>query len=160
MTRRNLYVFALWFPLMLLVAISIGEALLKKAGWHQMSPAAGYLLLSGAMGGIQYLLFAAAITWRFARMDVDFLQRLSWVLPIMFFPLCILGLWVFFETSLMHNRQALTADPKQVQQDMLAFCIRLGMYSGAAGYAYVAFTHALVRGLSSMGLLLEEKEAI
>ncbi len=155
MKLRRFYAFALWLPLILLVAVSIGEAALRQLMAHEMSAATGYVLLFGVMGGIQYLLFTAAVTWRFARMDEAFLKRISWVMPIMFFPVCIVGLWIFFEVALLHASQALTVSPERGQQDVLAFCIRLGMYAVLVGYAYVVCVHASARGLRHMGLLEE-----
>lgn len=156
MTRRHLYLLSLWLPLMLLVVISISEAILKNFWWHQMSPALGYFLLSGMMGGLQYLLFAAGITWRFARMDIDFLNRMSWVLPIMFFPVCFMGLWVFFQLAEMQALRADIHNNERAQQDILAFCIRLGMYSVAGGYLYVGITHLLASLLIRAGFMQEE----
>ncbi len=156
MKRRNLYLLALWLPLMLVVLISVGEASLEHFWWHSMSTATGYFLLSGMMGGIQYLLFAAAITWRFATMDVDFLTRISWVVPLMFFPICFVGLFIFFQLAEMHAHHEQALATERVQQDMLAFCIRLGMYSVLGGYVYVGIMHLLAGLLSRLDLLEEE----
>lgn len=153
MTYRHLYVFALWLPLMLLVLISVGEAMLKQFGWHEMSSATGYFILSGVMGGIQYLLFAAAITWRFASMDEDFLRRVSWAMPMIFFPICFVGLWVFFQLAHKHAIQEQVLSVEHVQQDILAFCIRLGVYSVLGGYVYVGCTHGLAWALNKCGLM-------
>ncbi|MBY0406349.1 MAG: hypothetical protein K2Q01_01555 [Rickettsiales bacterium] len=156
MTRRHLYVIALWLPLLLVVFVSVGETFLEKFWWHEMSSATGYFLLSGMMGGIQYLLFAAAITWRFAGMDEDFLTRISWVMPIMFFPLCIVGLWVFFQLADLSARHDPVYNLEHPKQDLLPFCLKLGMYCVGGCYAYVAAMHLLARTLWRYGILKDE----
>lgn len=156
MTRAHLFLFGLWLPLMVIAIVSIGEALLKQLWWHEMSRATGYLLLGGMMGGIQYLLFAAVVTLKFHRMDADFLARLSWVMPIMFFPICFVGLWVFFQLAeLAANReQYFTA--QTIQDSILATSVRFAAYGVAGSYLYVACIHGLGKLLKWLGLMRED----
>lgn len=154
MTRRHWYVLCLWFPLILLVVISLGEGILRRFWWHEMTYTSSYILLSGVIGGIQYLLFAAALTLGFAGKPRDVIYRMSWVLPLMFFPVCFVGLWMFQQHAEMHAlAQAYITD--RTQQDILGFCIRLSMYAVGVGYVYVAGSHGLIWLLSRFGLVKE-----
>ncbi|NBO17735.1 MAG: hypothetical protein EBV03_00625 [Proteobacteria bacterium] len=153
MTRRHWYLFALWLPLIVLSIVSIGEALLATFWWHQMSRATGYLILAGMMGGIQYLLFAGFITWKFHGMSSDFLAKLSMVLPLMFFPVCFFGLWVFFQSAeLSANKEDYYTDVT-VQDSIMAASVKLGVYFVAGCYFYVACVHILGWVLEQLRLI-------
>lgn len=158
MNRENLYLFALWLPLIVLAIISIGEAYLKHFWWHQMSRATGYYLLGGMLVGIQYLLFAAMITWWFHKMPASFLRKLSWMLPVMFFPICFVGLWVFFQFAEMQANDLEYYTTDENQENILRTAIRLGVYSVIGSYAYVLAVHAFEGLLQVLGLLLPESE--
>lgn len=157
MTRPHLYLFGLWLPVLVLAIISVGEAILKNFWWHEMSRATGYFLLGGMMGGIQYLLFAAAVTWRFHRMETQFLSRISWVMPIMFFPVCFVGLFCFFQLAeVLANKDNYYTDQAQ-QQGILGASVRLGTITVACTYVYVACIHALGFLLEKCGLMRDEE---
>lgn len=155
MRWARLYLYALWLPLVLIAVISIGEAILKNFWWHQMSRATGYFLLSGMMCGIQYLLFAAFATWRFHRMDARFLSRLSWVMPVMFFPLCFVGIWVFFQWAEMHANRAQYYTTQEEQDSILNSSIMLGTYCVFGSYLYVSIVHLVGWFLDKCGLMEE-----
>lgn len=152
MKRRHFYLFALWLPLVSLVFISLGESVLSHYSWHY-SDVSVFVLLAGTMGAIQYLLFAAAVTWRFARADTRFLRRLAWVMPIMFFPVCTVGLWLFL-IALSVNASTEQVRLHFVTADTIhTFCILFGMYTMMAGYVYVCMIQAIQFGLTKMHLL-------
>jgi hypothetical protein len=158
MSRKNLYLFALWLPLIVLAIVSIGEAYLQHYWWHQMSRATGYFLLGGILVGTQYLLFAALITWWFCHMRAGFLKNLSWMLPIMFFPICFCGLWVFFQFAEMQANDLAYYSTQENQDNILRMSIKLGVYSVICSYAYVFMVHMFEHSLQFFGLLLVEDD--
>jgi hypothetical protein len=152
MKRKHFYLFALWLPLVSLVLISLGESLLRRYDWHY-SEMSVFVLLSGTMGAIQYLLFAAAVTWRFARVDAEFMKRLSWVMPVMFFPVCTIGLWIFL-MAISINASSEQVRTHFVTADTIhSFCILFGMYTMMAAYLYVGMIHAIMFLLNKLQLL-------
>lgn len=144
MTRRNFYIVALWLPLVWPVLISLGELFLRQFMWHQMSKLSGLILISGLFGGIQYLLFAAALSYYFARRDIGSVSRVVWALPAVFAPVCSLGLWLFFSMVTMRasRMQVRTADASAV--DIVAVCVDVAIFALLAGYAYVLLIKSLL----------------
>lgn len=153
MTRRHWYLFTLWLPLIVLSIVSIGEALLTTFWWHQMSRATGYLILAGMMGGIQYLLFAGWVTWKFIAMPADFLAKLSMVLPLMFFPICFVGLWVFFQFAEASANAEHYYTDITVQDSIMAASVKLGVFGVAGCYLYVSGVHFLGWVLEQLRLM-------
>jgi|GEM_PF-6729798 len=145
MTRRNFYIVALWLPLIWPVLISLVELFLHHFMWHQMSRLSGMILISGLFGGIQYLMFAAAISYYFARKDMTEARRVSWILPAAFAGVCSVGLWMFFSMLTMRasQTQVRTIDAAP-PFDITGLCVDVAIFSLLVGYAYVMLIHALL----------------
>lgn len=145
MTLRHFYIVALWLPLLWPLLICIGELFLRQFMWHQMSQISGLILISGVFGGIQYLLFAAAISYYFANHDMDRVKRLTWILPGVFSIVCSIGLWLFFSMITMRASQTqVRASDTATPFDLVDVCTDVALASVLAGYTYVVMIH-LVR---------------
>lgn len=144
MNYRNFYTVALWLPLAWPVLISIGEICLRQMMWHQMSKLSGLILLSGLFGGIQYLMFAAALSYYFSRRPIEGAKRLSWFLPLIFAPVCSLVLWMFFSMITMRASQIqVRAGEAATPFDMVSVSTDVAIFSVLAGYSYVILVHGV-----------------
>jgi hypothetical protein len=93
-----------------------------------------FLLLTGLMlSGIQYLIFIGFLMWFYKDRDTVFWGRLSFLLPVVFVPVCALGLFLYNPGTLF-----------------------LAFFAIPYGYLYVLIAHLLTLLLLRLGKLPRE----
>ncbi len=153
MTRRGFYTMGLWLPVSWPVIISLGEAFLHAFTWHQMSRVSGLILISGLFGGIQYVLFAALVSFRFAHKEMDAIDRSKWLMPMIFAPICSGGLWLFIKAISIKASQLQVRTAEIAPIDPMSVVWNIFIFVLAIGYCYLIVLHALLFILDKIGFL-------
>lgn len=153
MTRRGFYTMALWLPVSWPIIISFGEFFLHAFTWHQMSRVSGLILLSGLFGGLQYVLFAALISFRFAHKETDYVSRSVWYLPMVFAPICSAGLWCFLKVVSIQASHMRVRASEAAPVDIFAVTSNIFLFVMVIGYCYVVIIKSLLVLIERVGLV-------
>lgn len=156
MTRRGFYTMALWLPVTWPIIISFGEYFLHAFTWHQMSKVSGIILISGMFGGIQYVLFAAIISFRFARREADYVSRSVWYLPMVFAPICSAGLWLFLKMVTMQASHMRVRASEAAPIDLFSVTSNIFLFVLIIGYCYVLVIKSLLFIIDKIGFVDDE----
>lgn len=148
--RKTWYYFALFLPLLFPLALLYTDEFLSpqinytglhpalRMGFEFIRSIGFYLCSAVIFGGIQYLVFLAGVIWWGRRKTSDDFGRYAWLLPILFTPICGLGL-------------ALQLTPQGTLLNRLNFGLSIALFSLPIGYFYVGVTVLLTRILQAIG---------
>lgn len=150
MTRRSWYLFSLWLPLLLpimLLLISLVFAMLPGQGENGMGwtfSIAIFLIFAAAFGGVQYIAFALCVAYWARGKEAWELSKVSWVLPVLFAPVCALGLFIYVVAS---------NDSVKTLYDAVRMVMGFSAVSILFGYFYVLLIHGLTWALARVGFI-------
>lgn len=154
MTRRGFYLFSLWLPLIVPLILYIFGMLFKWLQlWLKFTPPniegiigdiLVFILFSTLFGGVQYIIFGITVALWFKYKNARYIGRASWTLPLLFAPICVLGLW------LVLGDDRGTWDG---YSGILGIAVVFGKFSLIIGYVYVLLAHAFAFIFSRIGFI-------
>jgi len=157
MTRRGFYTMALWLPVSWPIIFSFGEFFLHSFTWHQMSRVSGLVLLSGMFGGIQYILFAVLVSFRYARKETEQISRSVWFMPMVFAPICAAGLALFLKVASIQASRMRVRASEVAPIDLFSVTSNIFIFVLIISYTYVFIIKALIAMVERVGLLAIEE---
>jgi hypothetical protein len=150
MKRKSWYNISLFLPMILpFIAMPLFQDGGKISGAFEIFSA--IFLLGVIIGGLPYLLFVIGVWWWSRHKTADDMKRLSYIVPVLFYPFCALGITLI----------SLTGVPMDSGFQKVATSASGALFAGLLmagfaipiGYFYVGLVHVLTKILMAIRLV-------